>query len=279
MPPATVGVIGLGAIGRPVASCLVRAGFDVVVHDVRSEAVEALSATAMPARSAKEVSERCEAVVVAVATDEQALEVLREGFAERATTFVLLSTISLAALSTAGDLAIAAGCVLVDCGVSGGAAAAERGSLVAMVGGTADDVARVRPLLDAFCSEVVHMGPLGSGLKAKLARNVVQYGSWLAAYEAQRLAEAAGVDLAKLAQVVRASDKLIGGPSTLMFRSTVAPFGENDDPGLVAAMADGARLAHKDLRAALSLGAEVGVELPLVCLAEPLMDAVFGLAP
>ena len=52
------------------------------------------------------------------------------------------------------------------------------------------------------------MGPLGAGLKAKLARNLVQYGSWLAAYEAQVLAEAAGIELSKLAEVIRASDKL-----------------------------------------------------------------------
>ncbi len=63
------------------------------------------------------------------------------------------------------------------------------------------------------------MGPLGAGLPAKLARNLVQYGSWLAAYEAQVLAEAAGIELAKLAQVIKASDAQIGGASTLMFRT------------------------------------------------------------
>ena len=105
-----------------------------------------------------------------------------------------------------------------------------------MVGGDAAVIERIRPVLDAFSSLVVHMGPLGAGLQAKLARNLVQYGSWLAAYEAQVLAEAAGIELAKLAQVIRASDKRIGGASTLMFRDTVGPCPPETHPGIVEAM-------------------------------------------
>ena len=73
----------------------------------------------------------------------------------------------------------------------------------------ADTIDRVRPVLDAIGSLTVRMGPFGAGLTAKLARNLIQYGSWLAAYEGLLLAEAAGVELAKLAQVIKASDKLI----------------------------------------------------------------------
>ena len=71
-----------------------------------------------------------------------------------------------------------------------------------------------------------HMGPFGAGLTAKLARNLVQYGSWLAAYEGQVLAEAAGIELSKLAEAIRVSDTHIGGSSRLMFRTTVAPLGD-----------------------------------------------------
>ena len=74
-------------------------------------------------------------------------------------------------------------------------------------------------------SLVLHMGPLGAGLSAKLARNLVQYGSWLAAYEAQVLAETAGIPLPLLAQAIRSSDRRIGGAATLMFRDTVRPSG------------------------------------------------------
>ncbi len=77
-----------------------------------------------------------------------------------------------------------------------------------MAGGDPDVIAGLAPLFDAIGSLTVTMGPFGTGLAAKLARNLVQYGGWLAAYEGQVLAEAAGIDLSKLAQVVRASDAL-----------------------------------------------------------------------
>ena len=128
-----------------------------------------------------------------------------------------------------------------------------------MVGGDADVVERVRPVLDAFSSLVVHMGPLGTGLAAKLARNLVQYGSWLAAYEAQVLAEAAGIELAKLAQVIRASDALIGGASTPHVpRHGGAVHRRRRRRVWCGAMQAGAVLAHKDLRAALELAETLG---------------------
>jgi hypothetical protein len=64
----------------------------------------------------------------------------------------------------------------------------------------------------------------------------------------------------------------------LMFRPTVAPFGADDDPGLVEAMRNGARLAHKDLAAARALAAELAIELPLVDLTDEQIDRVFGMA-
>ena len=115
------------------------------------------------------------------------------------------------------------------------------------------------PCFDAISSLTVTMGPFGTGLAAKLARNLITYGSWLAAYEGQQLAEAAGISLPKLAEVVKASDVHIGGASRLMFRPTVAPFTDADDKGLVAAMQAGASLAHKDLGAALELAESLDV--------------------
>ena len=81
---------------------------------------------------------------------------------------------------------------MVDCGVSGGPAAAATGELVCMVGGDPAVVDRLAPLFDAIGSLTVTMGPFGTGLAAKLARNLVTVRQWLAAYEGQVLAEAAG---------------------------------------------------------------------------------------
>jgi 3-hydroxyisobutyrate dehydrogenase len=131
-------------------------------------------------------------------------------------------------------------------------------------------------VFDAISSLTLTMGPFGTGLAAKLARNLITYGSWLAAHEGQQLAEAAGVPLDRLAEAVRASDVHIGGASRLMFRSTAAPFTEEDDRGLVAAMQAGADLAHKDLRAALDLAEALEVDLPLAAMTAQRTDQIFG---
>jgi 3-hydroxyisobutyrate dehydrogenase len=278
------GVIGLGEIGRGAASGLARAGVPLVVCDVRPEATAAFAPTAAVVGDPAEVGARCDVVLTAVLDDTQVLSVLdpRTGALSAmapGSTVLVLSTVSLDTLETVAAAAAGKGVAVVDCAVSGGSAAAADGSLVAMVGGEPDAVERVRSVVECFSSLVVPMGPLGAGLRAKLARNLVQYGSWLAAYEAQVLAEAAGVDLAKLAEVIRASDAKIGGAAALMFRRSAAPFGPADDPGIVKAMERAAALAHKDLRAALALAGRLGVSLPLCAMAEARADAVFGVAP
>jgi len=278
----TVGVIGLGDIGRGVADAVGRAGLELGVCDLSAEVTAFFAPTAHVAATPAALGARSEVVVVAVVDDRQVLAVLDGadgalGAMTPGSTVVIVSTVSPGTIASVAEKASVRGVDVVDCGVSGGPAAAASGSLVAMVGGEAEVMARVRPVLDTFTSLVVHMGPLGAGLKAKLARNLVQYGSWLAAYEAQVLAEAAGIELAKLAEVIRESDKLIGGASRLMFRDTVAPMPLDTHPGIVDAMAAGALLAHKDLRAAIELGRDLDVELPLAVMTDARCDAVFGL--
>ncbi|HEX4864225.1 MAG TPA: NAD(P)-dependent oxidoreductase [Acidimicrobiales bacterium] len=278
-----VGVIGLGEIGGSVVSAMVTAGHDVAVYDVRSAASDRYADRCRVATGAADLGRDAEAVFVAVLDDDQvrsvligptgAVSTMRPG-----TTAVVLSTVSVAALRDVATVAHATGVSVVDCGVSGGPAAAAAGTFVSMVGGDEDEVAKVAPLIESFSSVVVvRIGPLGAGMEAKLARNVVQYGSWFAAYEAQRIAEAAGLDLLALSKVIRESDKLIGGASALMFRGTVEPFGPGDDPALVEAMRSAAALARKDLRAAQALGNDLSVELPLVDLLEPRIGPVFGM--
>jgi 3-hydroxyisobutyrate dehydrogenase len=278
----TVGVIGLGDIGRGAAAGVVRAGMPLAVCDIRAEATDAFADTAHVAQNPAALAERCDVVVVAVVNDGQVMSVLDgpDGALQAAvpgSVVVVLSTVAPATVQAVAGLARRVDVDVVDCGVSGGPVAAAEGTLVAMVGGDAGVVARVRPALDAFTSLVVHMGPLGAGLNAKLARNLVQYGSWLAAYEAQVLAEAAGIELSKLAEVIRASDAMIGGASRLMFRDTVAPFEPDADAGMVGLMAAAAGLAHKDVRAAMELGASLGMDLPLARMIDERCDAVFGI--
>jgi 3-hydroxyisobutyrate dehydrogenase len=280
----TTGVVGLGEIGSGVAQGVLRAGLPLVVCDLRPEALEPFSGRAEVAADAAALGAAVDVLVVAVVDDDQARAVLTGPAGALTTldpgsTVVVVSTLSPAAVRELAGGAAARGVDLLDCGVSGGPVAAAHGELVAMIGGEAAAVERVRPVLDAFSCRVFHMGPAGTGLAAKLARNLVQYASWLAAYEAQVLAEAAGVPLVELGQAIAESDKRIGGSSRLMYDTTVAPLPSDADPGLRGLLANGATLAHKDLQAALALGAELGVALPLAQMTEARADAVFRLAP
>jgi 3-hydroxyisobutyrate dehydrogenase len=108
---------------------------------------------------------------------------------------------------------------------------------------------------------MVHAGPVGSGTKMKLARNLLHFIAFTATTEASRLAEAAGIDIAKLGKVVRHTDAITGGPGAIMLRDTTAPI-EPDDFwfDIFTHVRD---LGEKDLALALQLGAELGVDLPL----------------
>ena len=277
-----IGVVGLGEIGAGLAKNIARSGLDLIVCDTRTEATAEFADMARIAPHPQALAADVEVVVVAVVDDAQVTNVL-EGprgvftSARPGTSVVIVSTISTSTVDLMAKRAAESACELVDCGVSGGPVAAAEGQLVAMVGGSEEAVDRVRPVLESFSSHVVHMGPSGAGLQAKLARNIVQYGSWLAAYEAQRLAEAAGIELSKLAFAIRESDSWIGGASRLMFRETVAPFGDEADARIVGAMRAGANLAHKDLGAALDLASELGVRLRMTEMTQELCDDVFGL--
>src|SRR6202034_2149544 len=95
---------------------------------------------------------------------------------------MVVSTISAPCVQAIGAEAAALGVAVLDCGVTGGPAAAASGDLVCMVGGDPAVIERAGPVFDAISSLAVPMGPFGTGLAAKLARNLITYGSWLAAY-------------------------------------------------------------------------------------------------
>ena len=277
-----VGVIGVGDIGQGIASSIATAKFPLVVFDIKTEAAELFSDVADVADDLADLGSRSDIVIVAVVNDEQVKSVLigpdavldsmEEGVV------VIVSTISPEAVHALALATAGTGVAVIDCGVSGGAASAKRGELISMVGGDHGVIELVTPVLNAFSSLVVEMGPLGSGLLAKLARNVVQYGSWLAAYEGQRLAETGGIDLEKLAQVIRASDAKIGGATTLMIRPSTEPFDEVTQPELVEYMKSTVAIAQKDLAAAIQAANAFGVDLPGAELTHANCHEIFGVS-
>jgi 3-hydroxyisobutyrate dehydrogenase len=276
-----VGVIGLGDMGAGLATSLLRAGLPVTVSDIREEATAPFREGAHVAATPSELAARSDVVLVVVFNDAQVRAVLAgpDGVfagAAAGTTAVIVSTIPTDTVLAMRAEGAADGITVVDCGVSGGPDASVAGELVCMIGGSETEVDRIRPVLDAVSCLVLHMGPPGAGLAAKLARNLITYGSWLAAFEAQELAEAAGIDLLKLGEAARESDKRIGGATRLMFRTTAAPWPAGSDEGLLTLMRNGAQVTHKDLITILELGTELGVDLPLATLAERRCARIYG---
>lgn len=268
----------MGAIGAGVAESLARAGFDLRVFDVREQAVASWADRATVLASAADAAD-ADTVVIAVVSDAQVLDVvsaLVHG-ATRCSTVVVLSTISISTVRVLDERLAVSGIDLLDCGVSGGGHAAAAGRIAAMVGGAPHVYERCRTVLETFGDPVVYMGLSGAGLAAKLARNVIHYGTRLAAYEGQLLAYRAGVDLRKLAEVVRASDERIGG--TVSFFSGERPHELPDDADeeFVARQLARIAVAHKDLQAARELAAEVGVDLPLSALTAERYERVLGM--
>jgi 3-hydroxyisobutyrate dehydrogenase-like beta-hydroxyacid dehydrogenase len=269
-PAGPIGFVGLGQLGAPMAARLADWPGGLVVFDARPEAIAPLAqAGARPAGSLAELAAQAGIISVMVRDDDQVREVTRAVAAARAgqppAIVAIHSTIG---ASTAADLAaeLARRSVeIVDAPVSGGFMGAHDGRLAVMVGGSAQAFERCREPFGRWADLVLHMGPVGAGTRAKLARNLLHFVSFTAAAEAQRLAEAAGVDLRKLAKVVRHSDAVTGGAGAIMLRPTTEPVAETDP--LREILDHVAALGEKDLDLALELGAELGVELPLAAYA------------
>ena len=272
----TVGFIGLGQIGAPMAGRLVDWPDGLVVFDVRSEAAAPLDEQgAMLAASAAEVGAACDVVSVMVLNDAQVRTVVDELLttAQPGTVLAVHSTIR---PETAEELALTTaehGVDLLDVPVSGGFVGAHDGTLAAMVGGDRAAYERAKAVFARWATVVVHMGPAGAGTRTKLARNLMHFIAFTGVGEAQRLAEAAGLDLRKLARVVRHSDSVTGGPGAIMLRDTTAPMAPDDDwYDILSHTRD---LGEKDLALALELAEGLGLDLPLAQLA--LRDFATGL--
>ena len=205
----TIGVIGLGNIGFPIAKTLSRAGFSVTASDVRPEPLDEFEKLGgVPAESPAEVARASESIHVIVATEEQANEVI---FGESGVlsgleseddqrTIVIHSTILPQAVRTFAEES-PDGVSVVDAAVSGGHSGAAKGELSVMVGGRERDVEHIKPALEAIAKEIYYLGSLGAGLVAKITNNSVLYAGASATLEALTVGEEYGIDREQLLEI------------------------------------------------------------------------------
>ena len=207
---STVGWVGLGAMGSPMAVAAARAGhqvkaFDVVAGRAQELATEGVSTAGSVAEAATEV----DLLVVMVATAGQAESVLfgpdpAVGALRRGAVVLLMATVGPAAVESFAFRLAASGVELVDAPVSGGTARAATGDLLIMVSGTDAAVSAARPLLDALASNApVVGGAAGVGQKVKLVNQLLCGVHIAVAGEALAFAEALGLDAAATLEILR----------------------------------------------------------------------------
>lgn len=268
--PETIGFIGLGVMGDPMARNLVEAGHALVVHSRSPEPVEALAdAGAEVASSPREVAERAD-VVITMLPDSPAVEdvVLGEdGVLAGASEGDLLidmstihPTVSVAVAKAAAERGVAA----LDAPVSGGDVGAQQGILSIMVGGEAADFERARPLFEVLGKTIVHVGEAGAGQVVKACNQVVVAVTIAAVSEALVLGSKAGVDPEQILDVLGG-----GLAANKVMEMRRRNFLEHDfTPGFRI------DLHHKDLNIALESGDAYGVPLPVTGLVQQYMRAL-----
>jgi len=253
----TVGVVGLGIMGSGMADNLLRAGFDVVVHNRTAARMEPLAASgARTASDPAELAASCDVVLTCVSDTPDVEEVVlgERGVVRGArpgTLVVDASTIAPAATRRiAGELA-AAGVRFLDAPVSGGSEGAAQGTLSIMVGGAAEDLEVARPVLEAIGRTVTHVGPVGAGQTCKLVNQVLVVVTMLGVSEALLLADAGGLDLSTTIAAVQG-----GAAGSWMLASRGPQVAARDwRPGFTI------DLQQKDLRLVLEAADELGVPL------------------
>jgi 2-hydroxy-3-oxopropionate reductase len=261
----TVGFIGLGIMGAPMAENLVRAGFAVAGFTRRPAGRDRLAAAG--GRRADSVAEatRGADVVITMLPDSPDVESVvlgPDGVVANAGPGLLVIDMSTVTPSTAR--AIAARVRALDAPVSGGERGAIEGTLSIMAGGAAGDFAAAGPVFAALGSTVVHVGPAGAGQLVKAANQLVVAGTIELVAEAIVLLEASGVDAA-------AGLRVLGGG---LAGSTVL---DRKGPGMLAReFAPGFRvdLHHKDLGIMLAAARDAGAVVPVGALVAQLMAAL-----
>jgi 3-hydroxyisobutyrate dehydrogenase len=256
-----IGFIGLGNMGVPMARRLVDAGYELVVTDAVPEAVERFAAGSKCERAAspQSIGERCRVVITMLPNGQIVREVLlgANGLAPRlAPGSVAIDMSSSSPIGTrklSADLATI-GIALVDAPVSGGVKKAADGMLAIMVGGEAEPVTRVRPILEAM-GKVFATGPSGSGHAMKALNNFLSAANLAIAAEAVIAGQRFGLDPATMISILNASTGRNTGTDS-KFPNNVLPrtFNSGFALGLMA----------KDLRLALEVARSSGAPAGLL---------------
>lgn len=259
----TVGFIGLGNMGLPMAVNLKNAGHDLHVFDTVEAARQKAAAEGMRvASSAPEAVSDADVIVTMLPNGAIVLDVFAEILpaARKGALIIDSSTIDVASAKQAHEMAKQAGLLSVDAPVSGGTAGATAGTLTFMAGGSAEAFGKARPYLEIMGGKLVHCGEGGAGQAAKICNNMLLAVSMIGACEAFALAEKLGLSAQSAFDVMSTSSGSCWSVNTYCPVPGIGPKSPADNgyrPGFAA------ELMAKDLGLAIQAASEGGQATPM----------------
>ena len=195
----SVGLVGAGRMGMPLVGHLAKKGFGVTVYDIdgtKKAGVEGRGARW--AESIRRLGEESEVILVCVGYDKELRELLSSsgelGKLAQGTIVAILSTVHPRTVVELSKAAAERGVHVVDSTMCRGGKAADEGTLLAFVGGDAEVVARLQPVIACYSADIVHTGPVGTAQVAKAANNMIMWSCLIANHEAFALAKRYGMD-------------------------------------------------------------------------------------
>jgi 2-hydroxy-3-oxopropionate reductase len=272
MTSETIGFIGLGVMGKPMAKNLIKAGHRLVVHNRSRAAVDEVAAAGGTAASTPADVAKASTVVITMLPDTSDVELVLTGengvlSALRRDSLVIdMSSISPVATKRLAAAVAEKGASMLDAPVSGGEVGAINASLSIMVGGDEAAFERARPLFEAMGNKerIVRIGPSGAGQVCKVCNQIAIGGALAGVSEAFALAKKAGVDLARVRQA------LLGGfaASRVLEVHGERMINANYKPGFRT------KLYQKDLRLANEAAMANGVAMPATALVTQFVNAL-----
>ena len=263
-----VAYIGIGQMGAGMALCLKRAGFDVIGFDVSAASRDAAAAAGLAVTdSMAEAVKGAEFLLSSLPNS----AIVRDAWMgtdgilanspAKGAVCIDFSTIDTQTMVAVGDACRAQGLGVVDAPVSGGPNEAANGTLVLLLGGSDEDVARAKPLFDALGSTQLRTGDVGTAKTVKLVNNVMSMGNVLIAAEAFAMGEAAGVD----SQVLYDTLSQSGGRSHHLLKRFPNALKSNWDPGFKM------ELGEKDVALAVDFARSMQQPMPIASLVREMM--------
>lgn len=272
-----VAYIGLGSMGAPQARLIARSEHELAVHDAFPAARDAFRGIARVASSAADAAKGAEIACVCVRDDQQVNEVVlgEAGLIEALApgSLVLIhSTVEIATLHELREKLEPRRIALVDAPVSRTRRTDDEAFVFTMLGGEARDVERARKVVEAFSTDIDHLGPLGAGMAAKIANNLVTWTHLVVGSQAAALAAHYGVPYEKLRRVMAANGNLTPTVGGFLDGKAKAPPGAN--PAQDQFVASQAGIGEKDLKLAMDCGRAAGLNVGMMSEARGLVRGV-----